>query len=56
MQLSAPAGQHIDEMFQVWRTSEKKGGKKEWMASERVMKLLYHDWVAKAAAEARRRV
>ena len=52
----APAGQHTDELFQVGRISEKKGGKKEWMASERVMKLLYNDWVAKAAAEARRRV
>ena len=51
-----PAGQHTDEMFQVGRAFEKKGGKKEWMSSERVMKLLYHEWVAKAAAEARRRV
>ena len=52
----AHTGQHTDELLQVGGTSEKKRSTKEWMGSERVVKLLYNDCVAMAAAEARGRV
>ena len=43
-----PQGRHTHELFQVARGAEKKRGKMEWMASQRVMKFLYDDWGRKA--------
>ena len=39
-----PQGRHTSEIFEAPRRGKKRGGKPEWVATERVMKILHRAW------------
>ena len=44
MGTDTPLGRHTAELFEAPRRGKKRGGKPEWVATERVMKILHRVW------------